>query len=67
MEDASNLISKRSLHWDLSVVYPGLVMKIGPTLSNGVLEFVMDPRIKDRTYQHNPHGEMTTGKSTFRL
>ncbi|VVC90296.1 unnamed protein product [Leptidea sinapis] len=37
MEDASNLISKRSLHWDLGVVYPGLVMRIGPTLANGRL------------------------------
>ncbi|XP_026323050.1 uncharacterized protein LOC113232513 isoform X3 [Hyposmocoma kahamanoa] len=62
MEDASNLISKRSLHWDLSGVYPGLVMRIGPTLANGVLEFVMDPRIKDRAYQHQSHGEMSTGR-----
>lgn len=61
MEDASNLISKRSLHWDLSVIYPGLVMRIGPTLANGILEFVMDPRIKDRTYHQQPHGELSTG------
>lgn len=63
MEDASNLISKRSLHWDLSGIYPGLVMRIGPTLANGVLEFVMDPRIKDRTYHHQPQGELSTGTS----
>ncbi|XP_073963253.1 osiris 10a isoform X2 [Choristoneura fumiferana] len=62
MEDASNLISKRSLHWDLSGLYPGLVMKIGPTLANGMLEFVMDPRIKDRSYHQQHHGEMTTGR-----
>ncbi|KAI5645727.1 hypothetical protein NE865_02394 [Phthorimaea operculella] len=63
MEDASNLISKRSLHWDLSGVYPGLVMRIGPTLANGVLEFVMDPRIKDRSSAyHQPHGELSTGR-----
>ncbi|CAG4964218.1 unnamed protein product [Parnassius apollo] len=60
MEDASDLISKRSLHWDMSTLYPGLVMRIGPTLANGVLEFVLDPRIKDRTYQN--HGEITTGR-----
>ncbi|XP_050685279.1 uncharacterized protein LOC126979787 [Leptidea sinapis] len=60
MEDASNLISKRSLHWDLGVVYPGLVMRIGPTLANGVLDFIIDPRIKDRAY-HN-HGEASTGR-----
>jgi hypothetical protein len=64
MEDASNLISKRSLHWDMSTLYPGLVMRIGPTLANGVLEFVMDPRIKDRTYQQ-PHTELSTGHLMF--
>ncbi|XP_063629848.1 uncharacterized protein LOC134801246 [Cydia splendana] len=62
MEDASNLISKRSLHWDLSGLYPGLVMRIGPTLANGILEFVMDPRVKDRSYNHQQHGEMSTGR-----
>lgn len=67
IEDASNLISKRSLHWDLSGVYPGLVMRIGPTLANGVLEFVMDPRMKDRAYQHQSHGEMSTGKNCVRF
>ncbi|XP_075986733.1 osiris 10a [Anticarsia gemmatalis] len=61
IEDASHLISKRSLHWDLSGLYPGLVMRIGPTLANGVLEFVMDPRIKDRTYQQHPN-EISTGR-----
>ncbi|CAH2097083.1 unnamed protein product [Euphydryas editha] len=60
MEDAGNLISKRSLHWDLGTFYPGLVMRIGPTLANGVLEFVIDPRIKDRTYHQQ--GEISTGR-----
>ncbi|XP_041985532.1 uncharacterized protein LOC121737866 [Aricia agestis] len=59
MEDASDLISKRSLHWDLGGVYPGLVMRIGPTLANGVLEFVIDPRMKDRSYHQ---GEVSTGR-----
>ncbi|KAL0860892.1 hypothetical protein ABMA27_009429 [Loxostege sticticalis] len=62
MEDASNLISKRSLYWDLSSLYPGLAMRVGPTLANGVLEFVMDPRIKDRTYHQQPHENMSTGR-----
>ncbi|XP_022127802.2 uncharacterized protein LOC111002020 [Pieris rapae] len=60
MEDASSLISKRSLHWDMGMVYPGLVMRIGPTLANGVLEFVIDPRNKDRAYQGQ--GEVSTGR-----
>ncbi|CAH2268234.1 jg22293 [Pararge aegeria aegeria] len=59
IEDASSLISKRSLHWDLGKFYPGLVMRIGPTLANGILEFVIDPRAKDRSFVH---GKMTTGR-----
>ncbi|XP_052744882.1 urease accessory protein UreE [Bicyclus anynana] len=59
IEDASGLISKRSLRWDLGRFYPGLVMRIGPTLANGVLEFVIDPRAKDRSFQH---GKLTTGR-----
>ncbi|XP_048486660.1 uncharacterized protein LOC105391597 [Plutella xylostella] len=64
IEDASNLISKRSLHWDMSMIYPGLTMRIGPTLANGVLEFVMDPKLKDRAYngQYQQHGEISTGR-----
>ncbi|KAJ8715396.1 hypothetical protein PYW07_009878 [Mythimna separata] len=61
LEDAGNLISKRSLHWDLSTFYPGLVMRIGPTLANGVLEFVMDPRVKDRSSYQQP-AEVSTGR-----
>ncbi|KPJ20266.1 hypothetical protein RR48_04864 [Papilio machaon] len=64
LEDASELISKRSLHWDMSGLCPGLAMRIGPTLSNGVLEFVLDPRVKDRGYQN--HGELTTGRLLVR-
>ncbi|XP_032523671.2 uncharacterized protein LOC116774991 [Danaus plexippus] len=58
MEEASSLISKRSLHWDLGVVYPGLVLRIGPTLANGILEFIIDPKVKERSY--HSQGEMTT-------
>lgn len=35
-------------------------MRIGPTLANGVLEFVMDPRVKDRSSYQQP-GEVSTG------
>lgn len=49
------------------MLYPGLVMRIGPTLANGVLEFVMDPRVKDRSYgQPHGHGTLTTGKIKLR-
>ena len=53
LEAAAELVGKRSLRWDMSVIYPGLFMKIGPTISGaGVLEFVMEqgyPTYNDRT------------------
>ncbi|XP_014212824.1 uncharacterized protein LOC106642527 [Copidosoma floridanum] len=43
---ASRLMERRNMRWDLSGVYPGLQMRVGPTLSagNGLLEFVVDER-----------------------
>ena len=43
-------MEKRSLLWDLSNLYPGLAMKVGPH-SQGMLEFEIDQRkvIDDRT------------------
>ena len=43
LDATAELVGKRSLRWDMSAIYPGLFMKIGPTISGaGVLEFVMD-------------------------
>jgi hypothetical protein len=53
LEATAELIGKRSLRWDMSVIHPGLFMKVGPTLNGaGVLEFVMErsyPTYSDRT------------------
>ena len=39
-------LSQRGVKWDLSYLYPGLVMRIGPTLNGaGVLEFLMEKRL----------------------
>lgn len=56
VEGASTLMSRRAMQWDMSYLHPGLNLRIGPTLSsNGVLEFVMDPRIRDREIiDHEP-------------
>ena len=45
VDAASAYLAARSLRWDMSVLYPGLVMRVGPTLtaSSGVLEFAMEP------------------------
>lgn len=32
------------MQWDLSMIYPGLCLRVGPSSdSNSVLEFMMDP------------------------
>ena len=48
----SRMLERRNVRWDLSYLYPGLQMRVGPTLSaeNGVLEFVMDERA---SHYHN--------------
>jgi hypothetical protein len=43
LEATAELIGRRSLRWDMSVIYPGLFMSVGPTINgDGVLEFVME-------------------------
>lgn len=45
IDSAAAYLSARSLRWDMSGLYPGLVMRVGPTLSgSGWLEFVLEPR-----------------------
>ncbi|XP_044727546.1 uncharacterized protein LOC123291247 [Chrysoperla carnea] len=37
-------LSQRSMHWDMSTIYPGLGLRLGPSYgASGVLEFVLDP------------------------
>lgn len=46
LENAGTLVGQRSLQWDMSIVHPGLCMRIGPySDSNSVLEFVVDPTL----------------------
>jgi hypothetical protein len=42
-ENAGIMIGERTLQWDMAKLYPGLMLRVGPSVgSNGVLEFVMD-------------------------
>ncbi|KAL0277514.1 UNVERIFIED_CONTAM: hypothetical protein PYX00_004766 [Menopon gallinae] len=42
----STFLSRRAARWDLGFLYPGLVMRIGPTMdSAGVLEFALEKRL----------------------
>lgn len=44
LENAGTMVGQRSLQWDLSMIEPGLMLRVGPTSdANSMLEFVMDP------------------------
>lgn len=52
MDSAAMFLERRALRWDLGLLYPGLVLRVGPTLSgSGMVEFVMDhrKRVDDRS------------------
>lgn len=62
LENAGTLVGQRSLQWDLSMIEPGLLLRVGPTSDqNSVLEFVMDPHHDrgDRYHVEDP----STGKT----
>ncbi|XP_055585980.1 uncharacterized protein LOC129738745 [Uranotaenia lowii] len=61
LENAGAMISQRQLMWDMGIIYPGLKLKIGPTLgANGVLEFVMDPGVLND--ERSFHEEKSTAR-----
>ncbi|XP_060529376.1 uncharacterized protein LOC132703877 [Cylas formicarius] len=44
MDTIDHVFSRRSMRWDMSFIYPGLMMQVAPSLSpTGVIEFVLDP------------------------
>lgn len=46
LKAAATLMERRNIKWNLSNLYPGLQMRVGPMLNgNGVLEFVLDERL----------------------
>lgn len=59
---ASRMLERRNVRWDLGRIYPGLQMRVGPTLTgNGMLEFVMDERSGGHHYHNRQLG---TGEFT---
>lgn len=52
MDSVGQVFSRRSLRWDMGYVYPGLMMRVAPSVSpGGTLEFVMDPH-REALSQH---------------
>lgn len=67
MENAGTLVGQRSLQWDLSMVEPGLLLRVGPTAdTNSVLEFVMDPN-HDRGDRFHVEDPSTGTNFQFRI
>ncbi|XP_043268080.1 uncharacterized protein Osi10a [Venturia canescens] len=59
VQAAARLMERRNLRWDLSNIYPGLQMRVGPMLNgNGVLEFVVDERFRGYTDRQLGTGRM---------
>jgi hypothetical protein len=60
-ESAGAVMSERSLQWDMSRVVPGLQLRVGPSITGGLLEFVMDPHVQydERSQAYHEEG---TGK-----
>lgn len=62
LENAGVVMSERSLQWDMSRVFPGLQLRVGPSATGGLLEFVMDPHStydeRSQAYQEESTGEI---------
>ncbi|KAF5290245.1 hypothetical protein FQA39_LY14799 [Lamprigera yunnana] len=61
VDSIGNVFSRRSMHWDMSNLYPGLAMRIAPSHSpGGVLEFMLDTHRE--ALSHHPLQETSTGR-----
>lgn len=60
LENAGAVFSQRSLEWHMDAIYPGLMLKIGPSAdTNSVAQFVLDPTIDERNFNYE---EASTGE-----
>lgn len=63
MDSANYIFGHRNMRWDMSFLYPGLSMRIAPSLTpGGVLEFTLDPH-REAINTHTLK-ESSTGKKT---
>ncbi|KAG5671897.1 hypothetical protein PVAND_002066 [Polypedilum vanderplanki] len=59
LENAGLAVSSRSVQWDMSRLYPGLQLRIGPGVNGGLLEFIVDPSTVYDERSHLLHEEST--------
>uniref|UniRef100_A0A182YGJ2 Uncharacterized protein n=1 Tax=Anopheles stephensi TaxID=30069 RepID=A0A182YGJ2_ANOST len=61
-QNAGAVMAQRQLLWDMGIIYPGLKLKLGPTIgAAGLLEFVLDPSVQ------NDERSLFEEKSTARI
>ncbi|XP_035890543.1 uncharacterized protein LOC118502423 [Anopheles stephensi] len=62
LENAGAVMAQRQLLWDMGIIYPGLKLRLGPTIgAAGLLEFVLDPSVQ------NDERSLFEEKSTARI
>jgi len=55
------------MQWDLQRIYPGLLLRVGPSHAGGLLEFMVDPQSQyDERTHHSVHEE-STGKPIYNV
>lgn len=59
LENAGLVMSHRSMQWDMPRVYPGLQLRIGPSINGGLMEFVIDPATQNDERSYLLHEEST--------
>ncbi|KAM7359465.1 osiris 10a [Cochliomyia hominivorax] len=53
LENAGAVLSQRSLEFHMDTIYPGLMLKIGPSAdSSSVAQFVLDPAVDERNFNY---------------
>lgn len=70
LENAGIMMGQRTLKINMKKIYPGLYMRIGPTIGGntaqlGIVEFIMDQNRSDRIYQPESTGK--NNMKNFRL
>lgn len=65
LENAGLAVSHRNLQYDMSRLYPGLQLRIGPTMNGGLMEFIVDPESQYDERSHLLHEESTGNKTSF--
>jgi hypothetical protein len=54
-------MGERTLQWDMSRLFPGLQLRVGPSLHGGLLEFIVDPHSQYDERSQLYHQEESTG------